>query len=177
MSKISKLEELLNIVKIDEQDDKLINMAVDYLSKAFRTDKTNPNLLASDVIDVLNRLVAKLGISDANKVKIYRSLISRSKEIIMGKEEKKDEELEVIADPSKQEKNDNLDMLLPIGKHNHIPDGEFDPRELETGTRIELEHTDDLNVARAICKDHLAECPDYYTRLLKMEKECELEEK
>ena len=28
-------------------------------------------------------------------------------------------------------------------------------------------------MAKRIALDHLAECPDYYTRLAKMEKECE----
>lgn len=87
MSKISKLEELLNIPKINEQDDKLIKMAVDYLSRAYRIDKTNPDLMASNVIGLINRLVSELSISDSYKIKIFRSLINRSKEIVMGKEE------------------------------------------------------------------------------------------
>lgn len=84
MSKISKLEELL---EFNEQDDKLINMAVDYLSRAYRIDKSNPDLIASDVIGLINRLVTQLGISDSNKIKIYRSLVNRIKEIIAGKGE------------------------------------------------------------------------------------------
>lgn len=60
---------------------------------------------------------------------------------------------------------------IPIGKHNHIPDDKFDSKELAMGIKIELEHTDNLVYATCIAKDHLFEIPDYYTRLVKMEKE------
>ena len=60
----------------------------------------------------------------------------------------------------------------PVGKHNHIPDNEFDLNELQMGIEVEFEHTDDINIAKAIAKDHLAECPNYYTRLQQMEEEC-----
>lgn len=63
----------------------------------------------------------------------------------------------------------------PVGKHNHISDDEFDPKELEMGIEVEFEHTNDPEIAKAIAKDHLAECSDYYTRLAEMERECENE--
>ena len=56
-----------------------------------------------------------------------------------------------------------------IGKHNDIPDEEFDAKELAMGIEIEMEHTDDAEIAKAIAKDHLKELSDYYTRLKKME--------
>ncbi len=60
----------------------------------------------------------------------------------------------------------------PIGKHNHISDENFLEDELLKGIEIEMEHTDDPEVAKAIAKDHLAgEFFDYYTRLIKMEEE------
>jgi len=62
---------------------------------------------------------------------------------------------------------------IPIGKHNHIPDKDFDPKELKMGILVEFEHTDNPEYAKAIAKDHLSECSDYYTRLEKMEKECQ----
>lgn len=48
---------------------------------------------------------------------------------------------------------------------------EFDQNELKMGIEIEMEHTDDRDVAKEIAMDHLKEIPDYYTRLKKMEKE------
>jgi hypothetical protein len=46
-----------------------------------------------------------------------------------------------------------------------------DPEELSMGEKVEREHTDDPKLARKIALDHLAEIPDYYTRLKKMEAE------
>lgn len=63
--------------------------------------------------------------------------------------------------------------VLPVGKHNNIPDDQFDPKQLAMGIEVEHEHTDDPEISKAIAKDHLAECSDYYTRLAQMEKECD----
>lgn len=43
-------------------------------------------------------------------------------------------------------------------------------RELNQGIQVELEHTSNKNAAKQIALNHLAELPDYYTRLAKMEK-------
>ena len=52
--------------------------------------------------------------------------------------------------------------------------------ELVMGTKVEMEHTDNESMAREVALDHLAEIPDYYTRLNKMEnkgkKELKLEQ-
>lgn len=64
-------------------------------------------------------------------------------------------------------------LLKKFGKHNDVPDSEFDAQELARGIEVEMEHTDNPYVSKLIAKDHLSECSDYYTRLDKMEKECE----
>jgi len=46
-----------------------------------------------------------------------------------------------------------------------------DIRQLEMGIKVEMEHTTDKKIAEKIALDHLREIPDYYTRLLKMERE------
>jgi len=46
--------------------------------------------------------------------------------------------------------------------------------ELTKGKKIEKEHTQDIYKAIEIAMDHLSEFPDYYTRLIKMEKQAEL---
>jgi len=43
--------------------------------------------------------------------------------------------------------------------------------EVKMGIDVEMEHTDNKKIAKRIALDHLAEFPDYYTRLLKMEDE------
>jgi len=43
-------------------------------------------------------------------------------------------------------------------------------KQLDAGIKAEMEHTKDKRVAQRIAMDHLAEIPDYYNRLQKMEK-------
>ena len=50
---------------------------------------------------------------------------------------------------------------------------DFDPEQLEAGTRHELEHTSDREIAREIAMDHLAEHRDYYRYLGGMERRME----
>lgn len=59
--------------------------------------------------------------------------------------------------------------VLPIGKHNGVPDDQFDSKELSMGIEVEMEHTDNKDLAKAIAKDHLSEFKDYYTRLKTVE--------
>jgi len=50
-----------------------------------------------------------------------------------------------------------------------------DPEELKVGIKIEMEHTSNPKFAERIALDHLAEIPDYYTRLVAMEKQAGVE--
>lgn len=58
---------------------------------------------------------------------------------------------------------------LSVGKHNDVPDSEFDANELAMGIEVEKEHTDDEAIAKEIAKDHLSELPTYYSLLKAME--------
>ena len=42
---------------------------------------------------------------------------------------------------------------------------ELDPRELDMGVEVEMEHTSDEEIALKIAMDHLAEDAKYYTKL------------
>ena len=58
---------------------------------------------------------------------------------------------------------------------NCVPKGdtkkaEPDPEQLKMGIKVEMEHTDDKEVAEKIARDHLNEVPDYYTKLKEVEK-------
>ena len=46
-----------------------------------------------------------------------------------------------------------------------IIDNFYDENELKMGIEVELEHTDDKDVATTIAKQHLAEDPAYYSKL------------
>jgi len=46
---------------------------------------------------------------------------------------------------------------------------DFDPKALAKGIKVELEHTDDEDLAQEITMDHLTEDPNYYDKLEKVE--------
>lgn len=50
------------------------------------------------------------------------------------------------------------------------PESEYDPIEYAMGVKIEMEHTADSARLSRIVREHLEEIPDYYTRLVKMER-------
>jgi hypothetical protein len=66
-----------------------------------------------------------------------------------------------------------LGSILGTGKakKEKITEKDVDSKELKLGTKVEMEHTKNKAIAKRIALDHLAELPDYYTRLLKMEGE------
>jgi hypothetical protein len=56
--------------------------------------------------------------------------------------------------------------LIPITTQVYAPKGtNYNPRHLAMGTKIEMEHTPDKNLARNIAKNHLDEDPMYYKKL------------
>jgi tRNA nucleotidyltransferase (CCA-adding enzyme) len=53
--------------------------------------------------------------------------------------------------------------LLPGGRADGMPDSDFNPKALKTGTDIEVwEHGVDRGIAKEVTKDHLVEHPDFY---------------
>lgn len=62
-----------------------------------------------------------------------------------------------------------LESFSGVGKHNNIKDSNFSEEQLKRGIEIEKEHSNNINVRKAIAKDHLSETPNYYTYLGKME--------
>jgi hypothetical protein len=55
-------------------------------------------------------------------------------------------------------------------KGEKISNPSYSKKELKKGTSVEMEHTNDPEVAEQIAKDHLEEFPEYYEELEKMEK-------
>jgi hypothetical protein len=49
----------------------------------------------------------------------------------------------------------------------------FKPKQLRKGTKVEMEHTNNSDLAKEIAMDHLEEHPEYYTHLERMEKRLE----
>lgn len=59
---------------------------------------------------------------------------------------------------------------LPGGVADDMQPESFNRIQLKKGMKHELEHTNDPEVALEIAMDHLAEDPDYYKKLDKVEK-------
>jgi|GEM_PF-1484668 len=63
-----------------------------------------------------------------------------------------------------------LGSFLGAGKSKDFG-GKYDDKQLKMGIKVEMEHTTNPIISERIAEDHLAEIPDYYTRLKKMEEE------
>jgi hypothetical protein len=59
---------------------------------------------------------------------------------------------------------------LPGGLAAGRPVRDFDPKQLQRGTEVELEHGKDRATASEIARDHLTEHPSYYVELERMER-------
>jgi len=60
---------------------------------------------------------------------------------------------------------------LPGGLADKSKPSDFDSKQLAMGVEVEMEHTDDPDVALEIAMDHLKEDPRYYTKLKRVHKE------
>jgi hypothetical protein len=60
------------------------------------------------------------------------------------------------------------DDEIPDGKARGRKSSEFDPRELDKGTAVEMEHTSSRRLAQKIAMDHLVEDPAYYRKLARI---------
>lgn len=105
-----------------------------------------------------------------------RTIINRVKEMVdSGSEPKIDAKFDNIGaykgkvywtrKPKRKHRKDHLKGGL-ADKRNYEY---FDKKELTKGTKVEMEHTNNKNIAKEIAGDHLAEHPEYYTYLEKME--------
>jgi hypothetical protein len=72
----------------------------------------------------------------------------------------------------------SMDGGADMGKVDKIPGGlaagkkpsDFDPKKLQAGIKVEMEHTSDEAIAREIAMDHLTEDSEYYVKLKDIEK-------
>lgn len=55
--------------------------------------------------------------------------------------------------------------ILTGGKADGASPSDFDPDQLDMGTKVEREHSNSDELAREIAMDHLKEDPRYYTKL------------
>lgn len=81
--------------------------------------------------------------------------------------EKAEERLREVEYFKRQGRKDKL----PGGLADKKDPEDFDQKQLEKGRKVEMEHTDDKDLALEIAMDHLTEDPDYYRKLSEMEGE------
>ena len=99
-----------------------------------------------------------------------------------GVETEMESEMEVIPEEVIEEvieDSDSVDVvpdIIPGGLADNIPDSEFIPEQVAKGVEVELEHTDNLDIAKEISKDHLIENDTYYDKLEIMESDMEIEQ-
>lgn len=86
------------------------------------------------------------------------------------------EKLKLDPDDLETEIYSILSSFMANGRFNESGKSESDipEDELAMGIKVEAEHTNCPKMARRIAMDHLAEYPDYYTRLKKMEDEAKV---
>ena len=58
-------------------------------------------------------------------------------------------------------------VKLPGGVGDNTHTDQVDPNQLSIGIQVEMEHTNDPDIAQEIAMDHLTEDPQYYTKLVK----------
>jgi len=61
-----------------------------------------------------------------------------------------------------------LKDLLIMNGFDSRPDADFDAAALAQGIQVELEHTNSIEIAKKIAKDHLEEDKNYYEKLAKL---------
>ena len=61
------------------------------------------------------------------------------------------------------------EQVLKMVNINSTPDDQFDVEELKMGIEDEMEHTDDMELAKSIAKDHLSKNSKYYSELKSLE--------
>lgn len=60
-----------------------------------------------------------------------------------------------------------LEDLIPGGKGDTTKESDVDIKQLKVGIAVEIEHTDNTEIAKEIALDHLTEDPEYYTKLIR----------
>lgn len=65
----------------------------------------------------------------------------------------------------------NEEEMMTGGLADDKDETDFDPKQLQKGMEVEMEHTSDEQMAKEIAMDHLTEDPLYYQKLEKMEAE------
>jgi len=146
-----------------------------FMRKLIRDDSLDkPSLCIEGRIDVL---VDGQKVYELNDDEIWETLPRLAQERSKGKKVEFKQILDdgTIIDQTPQAMPDFIKLKkvdaekLPGGLADDKAPEDFDPDQLRLGMHIELEHTDDKELAQEIAMDHLMEDSHYYVKLRKME--------
>jgi hypothetical protein len=125
------------------------------------------------LVDYLNN-IGGLNVSGQDVQKFYQEMISDfSPQIRENNDEiENSEDDNVPALDVNDVDNDGEQLEGGLGDNTSIT--MYDPEQILKGIGVEMEHTKDPDVALEISQDHLAELPQYYDSLEKMERGCDI---
>lgn len=125
----------------------------EWRSKMFYADKAVPVMINDEKFELLTEEEIKLLEKDHPEMRIERLSRNQAEDAMeKGYMSKKFFSEKVVG-----------------GRADGMPDWKFDPDQLWRGTKHEMEHTNDPEVAEEVAKDHLVEDSDYYDKLERME--------
>ena len=119
-------------------------------------DSKTDTEVGEDLIKLFE-IITDIRFSDCNMVNIDVNLV------------RKNNINEVMKNKIKGGKGDKI-TPKKISKLFDVPVS-YVKKQIEKGIKVEMEHTNDVNIAKEIVLDHLTEFPDYYDRLGQMEKQ------
>jgi len=143
----------------------------------YREDKISGGLGDNKPVDVASEedqeeFRAQTGYYERKKR--YEELETKGYDNLTKEEKKEYDELndemveEVITKEEEQGEYQEQDKISG-GLGDNKPDEDFNKNKLKEGMTVESEHTDNVEVAKEIAKDHLTENPEYYKELRKVE--------
>jgi hypothetical protein len=152
-------EEIVDEMDMKVQPEESNDAEFDAILKQLEDEMAGEIAVKSDVLD--EPLEEAEGVTD-DAVAVEKAI-----------EDKKIDPAKVKAAAEKAMRGDSTDLALLMinagglfeGKGKELHPNAIHPGELRMGIRVEMEHTDDMDKAKKIALDHLAENPFYYTAL------------
>lgn len=153
---------------VDFKRDEITKLITDTITNLDKKMKETTDQLGKQVTTELNQIVTNLTKDIETKVNEIKSLIP----VMPGGQTQ--------GQPQPQAADDKIEDRLKGGEADNVSEDKVNKKQLDMGQKVEMEHTDDPEIAREIARDHLAEelkegkekeDHEYYTNLRKMHKD------
>jgi hypothetical protein len=138
--------------------------------------KQEINKLIDDSVNKATQLLSQTNLSNDQKIQQLTQMFNQITPQIEDKIDEATGKTTITVDPNRQQAADDGDDpdILAGGIGDDVLYSDLNEKQLEMGVEVELEHTDNKDLAKEIAKDHLAEQlkggkdkdeQDYYTKL------------